>query len=691
MNTVTHQASDASEQAEAGPELQYLPLDKLRISPLNVRKSGGENIDELASLITSQGLLQNLIVVPGRSGKGKPNGYFEVVAGGRRLRALQKLAASKVLPAKEEILCKVVSHREALSVSIAENSGREPMSVADTVLAFTELVNAGATPEEVSVCFGVSRLTVERRLKLAHVSPKLFDLFREARISLEQLMALAICDDHAQQEAAWEGAKPWDRTPAALRRTLLGTARGIGDPLVSFVGLPAYEAAGGAVVRDLFAQDDGEHAHLADTALVESLANGKLAQLAVAVRAEGWAWVDIAHSFGYSERRAFLEARPSRREPTEVEARHLQALRSTQEAAQAALDAFYDEDDDGNTDPASEGTGSDARVTDPAGDRDRLQTLQAAVERADEELDQAQDALRYWTPELMAHAGAVVHVRHDGQAEIVRGLVRTEDRARAAAAQASSAGAGGPGSGEQRAGGDGGSLHDDSTLGRSLDASAKSKGEYSEPLMRRLTAHRTKALQALVADNPKVALAVLAHTLVQQLLEARSAYRVGTRSSADLTARTCDFRLVSDADDLTASPAWTKLQKQLETWTERLPADSDEVLPWLLQQPQEIVADLLALCIALTLDTGVVRGAGNSRVIAEAVSLNMADWWSPTAGSFLSHVPKSRMSEVIKEAVSEADAVELGKLKKAEAVAKAEALLSGMRWLPLPLRFHGQA
>ena len=67
----------------------------------------------------------------------------------------------------------------------------------------------------------------------------------------------------------------------------------------------------------------------------------------------------------------------------------------------------------------------------------------------------------------------------------------------------------------------------------------------------------------------------------------------------------------------------------------------------------------------------------------------MADWWTPTAGSYLAQVPKARIVEAVTEAVSVEKAAPLAKLKKGEAVAAAEVLLQGTRWLPSPLRARG--
>jgi len=124
MNTTTldHVADTSlAEAVQPAQSQRFIPLAKLVPSPLNVRTSGGENIDELAMLIDSHGLLQQLIVVPHVS-KKKPTDKFEVVAGGRRLRALRKLAELGKIGQDEEIACMVTSRGQALAASTAENS-----------------------------------------------------------------------------------------------------------------------------------------------------------------------------------------------------------------------------------------------------------------------------------------------------------------------------------------------------------------------------------------------------------------------------------------------------------------------------------------------------------------------------------------------------------------------------------------
>ena len=187
-------------------------------------------------LILSQGLLMNLVVIPHVTKKGKVTDKFEVVAGGRRRRALARLAELGKIAPDETVLCKLTTRGKALAASVAENSAsRCPSRTPSKRLP--RWFASGATPEDISVSFGITPLTVQRRLKLANVSPKLFELYRAEEISTEQMMALAIVDDHEAQERVWEGTSSYDRHPATLRRLLLGREiEAARDPEAVYVG-----------------------------------------------------------------------------------------------------------------------------------------------------------------------------------------------------------------------------------------------------------------------------------------------------------------------------------------------------------------------------------------------------------------------------------------------------------------------
>ena len=81
---------------EAHAQFRFIDVRHLSLSPLNVRKTGGETgIEELAELIAAEGVLQNLDVYECDEGEGKKKTTHAVVAGGRRWRALQLLIRQK--------------------------------------------------------------------------------------------------------------------------------------------------------------------------------------------------------------------------------------------------------------------------------------------------------------------------------------------------------------------------------------------------------------------------------------------------------------------------------------------------------------------------------------------------------------------------------------------------------------------
>ena len=122
-------------------------------------------------------------------------------------------------------------------------------------------------------------------------------------MTLEQPMAFTVNPDHARQEQVWDAVqRGYDKGAHAIRRMLTEATVRASDKRVRFVGLDAYEEAGGVVLRDLFQSDDG--GWLTDGGLLDMLVAEKLRDEADAVRAEGWRWVEVApdlpygHTFG---------------------------------------------------------------------------------------------------------------------------------------------------------------------------------------------------------------------------------------------------------------------------------------------------------------------------------------------------------------------------------------------------------
>ena len=283
-------------------ESRDIPLDRLSLSQANVRQvKAGVDIIQLAEDIARRTLLQSLTVRPVLDEDGQETGAFDVPAGGRRFRALEMLVAQKRLVADAPIPC--VIRREGLAEedSLAENIQRAPLHPLDQFRAFQAMRAKGMGEEEIAAAFFVSVSVVKQRLKLASVSPILLDNYAEDGISLDQLMAFTISDDHQRQEQVWEAiCKSYARAPYEIRRMLTEGAVRASDRRARFVGIDAYEEAGGTTLRDLFQADDG--GWLQDAGLLDMLVAEKLNEATNEVAAEGFKWIETAvdHPYGHS-------------------------------------------------------------------------------------------------------------------------------------------------------------------------------------------------------------------------------------------------------------------------------------------------------------------------------------------------------------------------------------------------------
>ena len=136
--------------------------------------------------------------------------------------------------------------------------------------------------------------------------------------------------------------------------------------------------------------------------------------------------------------------------------------------------------------------------------------------------------------------------------------------------------------------------------------------------------------------------------------------------------------LKNDAEDIDKSRAVAVIEEKFTLWASRVEAiagSDTSLFDWLLQQPQEDVLDLLALCVSASINTVASREdapAAEVSGLMNALSLDMADWWEPTAETYLSHVGKDRIIGMVSDAVSPQIAQTLTKLKKGELVKAAE-------------------
>lgn len=635
----------ALETADPTKNLILVPLSRLVSRPTgrNVRKTPRMSIPELAASIQRVGLLQNLIVIATADGE-----HYEVVAGGRRLAALKLLAKKHRISKEWEVPCLLVADGTARTASLTENVQREAMHPADQFEAFAALVAEGRPIEDIAADFSVTPLVVQRRLKLANVSPRLMADYRADAVTLDQLMALAITDDHAAQETAFYDAPTWQRHPSQLRDRL--TEREIDayrHPLVRFVGLDTYEAAGGGIRRDLFADDDA-CVYLTDAALLEKLAQDKLAGIAAEVKAEGWAWVDATPSVTHADLHAFQRAPRERRAANKREATRIEKLQAKLHELAEAVDAALDADDE-----------------------EKADALQEKGEALGEQLQVIEDGLQDYSPNVKAAAGAIVTIDRSGEAVIHRGLMReTEAKALRTLERL-------------RQGFDGADAeNDDEAEGDEQPKAAA----MSDRLAQRLSAHRTAALQIEVARHPQVALAALVHGMVQTVLQ-KSHY--GHDLPLGVSLKVQD-RLEGMAPDWPESPAAVALRELQQVAGDALPEDSAELFAVLLAKSQDELVRLLAVCVAPTVDVVTLRATTPQpgAELAQAVGLDIAAWWKPTNEGYFRHVPKAAILEAVGE-FAPAHVNRLAKLKKVDSASEAERLADGTGWMPAIFRTEG--
>lgn len=415
------------------------------------------------------------------------------------------------------------------------------------------------------------------------------------------------------------------------------------DPVARFVGLDAYAQAGGGVRRDLFA-DEYSGVFLADAVLLDALARDKLAAVADEVRAEGWGWVDVAPRTTYADLHRFQRVRATRREPAKAEAKRIAKL----EAEQAKLQERLEDE--------NEAIGDDV-----------AQALQDAMYAIGNDLDAIERKLLVYPVGAVPMAGVVVSLDSEGAVVVHRGLLR-EDEAKALRAQ-------------QRGAEAPGDADDASPQGR--DEKEPPALTISEKLARRLSAHRTAALQAEVARHPHVALVALVHRLAQRIV--LDGYH---GSPLHISADPQD-RLEQHAPDVAEAPAAVGMRKVREAWGQRLPEDPEALFAELLAMPQAELLSLLAVCIGSTVSAITSReGDWPAALLAQAVGLDMGQWWTPTAAGYFEHVSKAKALEAV-QVFAPSEVHRLAKLKKAQIAAEAERLAAGGGWLPAMFRAPG--
>ena len=639
-----------------------IPFNKLALSQSNVRRvNAGVSIEELADDIARRGLLHNLNVRPVLDGEGQETGSYEVPAGGRRFRALEHLVKTKRLAKNAPVPCNVRDANSPISAeedSLAENVRREPLHPLDQFRAFQRQVDGGATVEEVATRFFVTPTLVKQRLRLASVAPDLLEAYAADAMTLEQLMAFTVATDHDRQRQVWETLQRSGlRQPYYIRQALTEAAIHASDRRAVFVGMEAYEAAGGSVTRDLFEQDRG--GWVTDVALLDRLATEKLADAARSVADEGWGWVDAALDYPYGHTSGLRRIHGRQPEVTDAD--------------EAAHDARVDE--------------LERLLAEYEGDENTPDEVVARVEELEAAIEAFTHPALIYDPEEVARGGVFVTLRNDGSLNVQRGYVRPGDEPKTERDTADGAtgvepvAVGGP---EQPS-------NVVTIGGAAFDPAAEPDEDdglkpLSERLVTELTSHRTVALRDALAWEPDTAHLTVLHALALPVF-----YHYAQDSCLEISARSSS--LTTQAPGLGESPSCKAIDARTQYWAEQLPKQADELWDALVALGTNERHTLFAHCASLTVNVTQEpfnrrpRALAHGDVLARAVGLDMAvAGWRPTVDGYLGRVPKARILEAVREAKGELAAQLIDHLKKGDMAKEAERLLTDTGWVPEPLR-----
>jgi ParB family chromosome partitioning protein len=252
--------------------------------PINARRVGRDaEVEQLAASIAAHGLIQALNV-------REIDGGWYVADGNRRLAALKHRADKGEIAGDEPIRCEALTDEaSAEEISLAANVMRAPLHEADQYQAFYELHERGLGDDEIAARFGIEKGRVRRFLALGKLSPKILDAWREGWFknqAIETVRAFTLAPSIEEQERVFaiavERGGMW---PEQVRQEF-----GVGDHnvarLMKLIGVEAYEAAGGGIIKDLF----GDHHVIQNPEIAVQVANEMVKAKCEELIKEGWQW-----------------------------------------------------------------------------------------------------------------------------------------------------------------------------------------------------------------------------------------------------------------------------------------------------------------------------------------------------------------------------------------------------------------
>lgn len=608
--------------------LQAIPVAQLHTAAENTRTTaaGDEAHAELKASILAHGLLKNLVVQ-----KTADDG-FAVVAGARRLAALRDLISEGRLPEDMTVACNIYDGDNPAEVSLAENVTQVAMHPADQIVAWSALASQGQTAEQIATRFGTTEAIVAKRVRLGQVEPSLIDAYRLQKFSLEVLHAFAGTADHNVQLEVYDRIKshPYGIHAHEVSRLIHDGKVAGHSPVARFVGIDAYEAAGGRTELDLFARQDDRATWFEDGDLLNRLAMEKLQAEADRIAGD-WKWVEARMEVDWEVTSRLGRVHASPGELTDDERSEYEKLTARRDEL-SELDPTEIEQDE----------------------LDKLQTELAAAEDRIYELDELIEERGTWSDEARAMAGCLVTFNARGELDVQRGFVRPEDMPEQ----------------EGRTDQTGGNDFSPATV--SSDAGKKPAADgsgYSKGVAEDLRLIRGSLIKAHLAKDFPAAFDLLLYQLARETMERGHAWE-----------RALDISPTETSDH----PMGMVHTKERNAWAERSPGialliDVGLDGTWLNQKtpakqfaalcamPTKAKQRLFAACVARSLHHQLAtddKPKAEIEATVDRLKIAFADWVDLKASWFWSRVPKAKMLEIGRKVLGDQWADDRAALKK---------------------------
>ncbi|WP_430489812.1 ParB/RepB/Spo0J family partition protein (plasmid) [Salmonella enterica] len=550
-----------------------------------------------------------------------PDGLYGVAAGGRRLAAMSLLVTESTIPPDWPVRVKVVPEDLATAASLTENGQHLEMHPAEQIAGFRAMAAEGKTPAQTGDLLGYSPRHVQRMLKLAGLAPVILEALAEDKITTEHCQALALEDNHDRQVQVYEAVcrESWNNKPEVRVIRNLITDSQVSTLNNSKYAFVGEKAFSGDEIRADLFSE--EQGGFVDRLALDTALLEKLQVVAEYLKeAEGWAWC------------------AGRMEPVSRYGEDAPVYRIQDEP-----DAVYTEQEQQRLDELQELYDENQVASD---ETDALESEMNVIECAAQ--------LRAWTPEMRAESGVVVSWRQ-GEICVQRGVMLREQS----------------------------ETEDEPATVPTYERQPEPVDEISVPLLTRMCAERTLAVQAALMQQPEKSIALLAWTLCLNVFGS-GAYNRPAQISLDCK----HYSLTNTAPSGKEGMAFLTLMQEGQRLEKLLPEGwKQDFTTFFTLNTADLLA-LLSFCTACSLDGMQTRGTGGTTrspldALETALAFHLRDWWQPTKADFFMSLKKPQIIAALNEAGLTGAARDAEKMKKGDAAELAEDKMRDTRWVPV--------